>query len=156
MADDGVYEEEVYEEDAQRVCKVYDEDDFFTVLVQLLLAFLALFSLWFKRNSEHPKRTFRTWFLDVSKQGVGACYAHVLNMVCFISRGIVRWFFLTIVARRAAKTKKCPEYLSLTLDHSSLVVHYACDSSLLHHLLSAEFVGIFNLTINAHGMPCAT
>ena len=64
-----------------KVCKVYDSEDFFTVFVQLLLAFFALMSLWFKRQSETPRRKFRTWFLDVSKQGVGACYAHVLNMV---------------------------------------------------------------------------
>lgn len=38
-------------------------------------------SLWFKRHGEKPRRKFRTWFLDVSKQGLGACYAHVLNMI---------------------------------------------------------------------------
>ena len=68
-------------EQVEKVCKVYDSEDFFTVFVQLLLAFFALMSLWFKRESEKPKRKFRTWFLDVSKQGLGACYAHVLNMV---------------------------------------------------------------------------
>jgi len=65
----------------EQVCKIYDQDDWFTVFVQLLLAFLALLSLWFKRNGEKPRRTFRTWFLDISKQGFGACYAHVLNMI---------------------------------------------------------------------------
>jgi len=65
----------------EAVCMIYDKEDAFTVFVQLLLAFLALLSLWFKRNSEKPKRTFRTWFLDISKQAFGACYAHVLNMV---------------------------------------------------------------------------
>jgi hypothetical protein len=67
----------------EKVCKVYDSEDFFTIFVQLLLAFFALMSLWFKRQSERPKRKFKTWFLDVSKQGLGACYAHVLNMVSF-------------------------------------------------------------------------
>lgn len=62
-------------------CQVYDKNDFFTVLVQLLLAFLALASLYLKRLREVPRRTFRTWFLDVSKQGFGAVYAHVMNMV---------------------------------------------------------------------------
>ena len=69
-----------------KVCKVYDSEDFFTVFVQLLLAFFALMSLWFKRQSEVPKRKFRTWFLDMSKQGLGACYAHILNMVCCLPR----------------------------------------------------------------------
>lgn len=68
-------------EQVEKVCKVYDSEDFFTVFVQMLLAFFALMSLWFKRQNERPKRKFKTWFLDVSKQGLGACYAHVLNMV---------------------------------------------------------------------------
>jgi len=68
-------------EQVEKVCKVYDSEDFFTIFVQLLLAFFALLSLWFKRQSERPRRKFRTWFLDISKQGLGACYAHVLNMI---------------------------------------------------------------------------
>ena len=59
---------------------IYDRNDFFTVGVQMLLALAAVASLWWKRLREHPRRTFMTWFLDVSKQGLGACYAHVLNM----------------------------------------------------------------------------
>ena len=85
---DDVVDDDLYEyEDSQnateniKFCKVYDSEDFFTVFVQLLLAFFALMSLWFKRQGEEPRRKFRTWVLDVSKQGVGACYAHVLNMV---------------------------------------------------------------------------
>ena len=67
--------------DEQTICKVYDRNDFFTLLVQLLLAVVALASLYIKRLQEVPRRTFLTWFLDVSKQAIGACYAHVLNMV---------------------------------------------------------------------------
>ena len=63
------------------VCMVYDREDPFTVAVQILLALLALLSLWFKRLQEVPRRTFATWSLDISKQALGACYAHVLNMV---------------------------------------------------------------------------
>lgn len=69
------------ENDEVRVCKVYDKEDVFTVIVQIVLALFALGSLYFKRLQEVPRRTFQTWFLDVSKQGIGACYAHVLNMV---------------------------------------------------------------------------
>lgn len=72
-ADDDQYGEEV--------CRVYDKNDFFTVFVQMLLGVVALMSLYIKRLQEVPRRTFNTWFLDVSKQGFGACYAHVLNMV---------------------------------------------------------------------------
>lgn len=63
------------------ICRIYDKNDFFTVLVQIMLGCLALMSLYVKRMQEVPRRTFTTWFLDVSKQGFGACYAHVLNMV---------------------------------------------------------------------------
>ena len=62
------------------VCMIYDKNDFFTVAVQLTLAVAAIASLWIKRLREHPQRTLITWFFDVSKQGFGACYAHVLNM----------------------------------------------------------------------------
>ena len=86
MADDdqqAVADDYAYNDEEEKYCKVYDNEDFFTVFVQMLLAFFALMSLWFKRQGEKPKRKFRTWFLDVSKQGLGACYAHVLNMVSF-------------------------------------------------------------------------
>jgi len=64
-----------------KFCKIYDRDDVFTIAVQIVLAILALGSLWIKRMREVPKRNFKTWSLDVSKQGIGAGYAHVLNMV---------------------------------------------------------------------------
>lgn len=66
-----------------KVCMVYDKEDFFTVTVQILLAIFALGSLYIKRMQEVPRRTFYTWAMDVSKQAVGACYAHVCNMVSF-------------------------------------------------------------------------
>lgn len=90
------------EEDEQRYCMIYDKTDFFTIFVQMLLAFFALCSLWLKRLNEVPRRTFWTWFMDVFKQGLGACYAHVCNMVrriylwylcCFLSLCI---FFLKV------------------------------------------------------------
>ena len=75
--DDGAYMAEAND----KICRVYDKEDFFTVFVQLLLAGIALGSLYIKRMQEHPRRLFRIWFLDVSKQGLGAGYAHVLNMI---------------------------------------------------------------------------
>jgi len=62
-------------------CKVYDGNDSFTAWVQIFLATFALGSLWFKRMREKPRRKFQTWFMDVSKQGIGAVYAHLLNML---------------------------------------------------------------------------
>ena len=75
MADDDGFIEE------KQVCQIYSEEDAFTVFVQALLAAFALASLWIKRLQERPQRDFLTWFLDVSKQAFGACYAHVLNMI---------------------------------------------------------------------------
>mmetsp|Transcript_24371 Transcript_24371/g.57939 ORF Transcript_24371/g.57939 Transcript_24371/m.57939 type:complete len:283 (+) Transcript_24371:423-1271(+) len=74
---DDFYSE--YEE--REVCSIYSTEDWFTSFVQGLLAVLGLASLWIKRQQEKPRRKFLTWFLDVSKQAFGACYAHVLNMV---------------------------------------------------------------------------
>lgn len=78
MADDDLYGGD---NDDLNVCKVYSVEDQFTAFVQFLLAVFALASLYIKRQQEQPRRKFWTWFLDVSKQGIGAVYAHVLNMV---------------------------------------------------------------------------
>ena len=67
--------------DSKAVCKVYDGNDAFTAWVQIFLAVFALGSLWFKRMREKPRRKFETWFMDISKQGIGAVYAHLLNML---------------------------------------------------------------------------
>mmetsp|Transcript_18976 Transcript_18976/g.40660 ORF Transcript_18976/g.40660 Transcript_18976/m.40660 type:complete len:286 (+) Transcript_18976:262-1119(+) len=76
MADD-----DFYAEDEEPVCQIYSTEDAFTSFVQAMLAAFALASLWIKRLQEKPQRKFLTWFLDVSKQAFGACYAHVLNMI---------------------------------------------------------------------------
>jgi hypothetical protein len=70
-------------------CKVYDRTDFFTTFVQIMLAAIALGSLYIKRLRERPRRNIRTWSLDVSKQGIGACYAHVLNMVRYYGSSLL-------------------------------------------------------------------
>jgi hypothetical protein len=81
---DDMYYNSDTDEQQQRYCMIYDKTDFFTIFVQMLLACFALGSLWFKRLQEVPRRTFSTWFMDVFKQGLGACYAHVMNMVRYI------------------------------------------------------------------------
>ena len=79
MGNDGYYAEPV--DEVEPVCQIYSTEDTFTTFVQALLAAFALASLWVKRLQEKPRRKFLTWFLDVSKQAFGACYAHILNMV---------------------------------------------------------------------------
>lgn len=58
----------------------------FASLVQLSLAAIALATLLYKRHLERPRRPWLVWTLDVSKQGLGALYAHVLNI--FIAEGL--------------------------------------------------------------------
>jgi hypothetical protein len=62
-------------------CRVYDTEDLFTFAVQLILGLIAVTVLYWKRYFEHPRRLFAIWFLDVSKQGIGCIYAHILNMI---------------------------------------------------------------------------
>jgi len=77
--DDNYYYASYYSGD--KICKVYDAEDSYTSFIQGALAFLALASLYIKRHNEVPRRDFFTWGLDVSKQGIGATYAHFFNMI---------------------------------------------------------------------------
>ena len=81
MADDAIGGDDFYVEEVEQVCQIYSTEDAFTSFVQAMLALFALASLWIKRLQEKPQRKFLTWFLDVSKQAFGACYAHILNMI---------------------------------------------------------------------------
>ncbi|WFD32312.1 hypothetical protein MSPP1_003357 [Malassezia sp. CBS 17886] len=49
--------------------------------MQLLMGALVLGSLVYKRHRERPRRRWRTWVLDVSKQLVGQLMVHTLNVV---------------------------------------------------------------------------
>ncbi len=52
----------------------------FALLVQGALGLVAILSLVFKRWREIPKRPWRIFFFDVSKQVIGSCLTHVLNL----------------------------------------------------------------------------
>lgn len=52
----------------------------FALLVQGALGVLALLTLVWKRYRETPKRPWRIWFFDVSKQVFGSMLLHVLNL----------------------------------------------------------------------------
>ena len=99
--------------DDGKYCKVYDWEDFFTTLVQIVLFAFALSSLYLKRLQEVPRRTFRTWFLDVSKQAIGAGYAHVLNMVSISTLQ----YIMFQSTHKTCKRRRCVK-LSLTHTHS--------------------------------------
>lgn len=56
----------------------------FALIVQACLGVLAMSSLVFKRWQERPRRPFKIWFFDVSKQVVGTALLHVLNLLMSI------------------------------------------------------------------------
>ena len=60
-------------------------DDAFSILIQCVLGFFALLSLSVKRITENPKRPFRVFIYDISKQVVGSLYAHGLNILIAIN-----------------------------------------------------------------------
>jgi len=60
-------------------CKLME--GLFADVVQLLLGAVAVSILVCKRYRERPRRPWRIWFMDVSKQGLGALFAHVLNIM---------------------------------------------------------------------------
>ncbi|CAI5716237.1 unnamed protein product [Peronospora destructor] len=53
-------------------------------LVQLILAFIAVFVLYIKRKLELPIRPMKVWVLDVSKQSLGALYIHCISIILSI------------------------------------------------------------------------
>eukprot|EP00039_Didymoeca_costata_P020532 m.341601 g.341601 ORF g.341601 m.341601 type:complete len:272 (-) comp20250_c0_seq1:137-952(-) len=52
----------------------------FGKLLQLALGVIAFISLIFKRRMESPRRPWKVWFFDTSKQGSAAVMVHVLNI----------------------------------------------------------------------------
>ncbi|KAI8973297.1 vacuolar membrane protein-domain-containing protein [Mycotypha africana] len=63
--------------DDDNSCQLLDE---FGALVQLFLACSILLSLMYKRSKESPRRPWQIWFLDVSKQFIGAGMIHFINI----------------------------------------------------------------------------
>ncbi|PLW43859.1 hypothetical protein PCASD_05807 [Puccinia coronata f. sp. avenae] len=55
----------------------------FSILIQGIMALIILASLLYKRHREKPKRKYRIWTADVSKQVLGQAFVHMLNI--FIS-----------------------------------------------------------------------
>jgi STIMATE family len=52
----------------------------FSLLLQMLLGFAALSTLLYKRMLEVPKRNFKVWAYDASKQALGSMLLHTWNM----------------------------------------------------------------------------
>jgi len=73
------------------------------VIVQLVLGALSFSVLIFKRYHEFPKRPWRIWAMDTSKQGVSQLIAHFINVGIslllsnHLSSDACIWYFTTNV-----------------------------------------------------------
>ncbi|KAI8371478.1 vacuolar membrane protein-domain-containing protein [Radiomyces spectabilis] len=79
--------------------------DGFAILIQVLLASTALFTLVYKRSRERPQRPVSIWALDVSKQFIGSFVIHFLNLAVSYLAGrphrgprtnLCVWYFLNV------------------------------------------------------------
>lgn len=68
-----------------------------------MLGALSFAVLIYKRHKEHPKRPWKIWFLDTSKQGVSQLTAHFLNVAISLklsdkqSTHQCLWYFATVM-----------------------------------------------------------
>ncbi|KAK7696291.1 hypothetical protein QCA50_000945 [Cerrena zonata] len=81
--DDGVFDD--YPVD-QHSCKLLGPT---ALVVQGLMGILVVLSLVYKRHRESPKRPWRIWLFDVSKQVAGQMFVHGVNVLI---SGIVAHF----------------------------------------------------------------
>jgi hypothetical protein len=84
--------------DAQSTCEFFGIAG---VLVQLVLGALSFSVLIIKRYKEHPKRPWRIWAMDTSKQGVSQMIAHFINvgisllLSSHLNNDACIWYFTT-------------------------------------------------------------
>lgn len=73
------------------------------VIVQIVLGALSFSVLIIKRCYQHPKRPWRIWAMDTSKQGVSQLIAHFLNVTIslllssHLDNDACIWYFTTNV-----------------------------------------------------------
>ena len=73
------------------------------VIVQIVLGALSFRVLIIKRCYQHPKRPWRIWAMDTSKQGVSQLIAHFLNVTIslllssHLDNDACIWYFTTNV-----------------------------------------------------------
>ncbi len=131
-------------------CQVVD--DSFSILIQFVLGFFALLSLWVKRITEKPRRKLKVFIYDVSKQVIGSLYAHGLNILIavHVSRSentsqfqdecmwyfvnflvdvsigmVLNWIFIKLL-NHLARTKDYPFLISGNYDLDISTQRYCC------------------------------
>ena len=80
----------------------------FGVIVQIILGILSFASLFAKRHYEYPKRSYRIFLLDISKQGASAGWAHILNLMLAVYLQLkvnkgngCEWYFINFICEIA-------------------------------------------------------
>lgn len=66
------------DEQANRNCRLLGP---FAIGVQIIMGFFVFGTLIFKRQREKPKRPWKIWTLDISKQMLGQLFVHILNVL---------------------------------------------------------------------------
>ena len=99
--------------------------DTFGITVQIILGIISFLSLFVKRHYEIPKRSFRIFCLDITKQLVGALWQHILNVALAVYLQLkvnkgngCDWYFINFIS------EICFSVL-LTISIQSMVSHYA-------------------------------
>lgn len=89
--------------------KEYPSNCWFSSLGQVALALSCLLTLIIKRQTETPRRDWKIWFLDVTKQSLGLSVSHVSNILLSI-----------LIAINLADSDECQWYLMAYLSDSLL------------------------------------
>lgn len=71
-----------HDEQPEEECTLLSSN--FGNVIQIFLGILALGVLFFKRYMEKPRRALTIWFMDASKQAIGALVAHLVNLAIAI------------------------------------------------------------------------
>ena len=80
-------------------CKLLDN---FGLFIQVFLAISGFAVLIAKRALEDPRRSWKVWFMDVSKQGIAACTGHLINLMISEKFGKenmnqCNWYFISLI-----------------------------------------------------------
>lgn len=91
--------------------------------MQVVLGALSFSVLVYKRMVEHPKRAWKIWSMDTSKQGVSQLLAHGINVAISmqlssqLSSDACIWYFTTNVLDNTIGVLLCVTILSLVEKH---------------------------------------
>jgi len=108
------------ESDAVESCQLIG---FAGIMIQLVLGALSFSVLIYKRYIEKPKRAWRIWAMDTSKQGVSQFLAHVINVAISmqlsskLSSDACIWYFTTNILDNTLGVVMCVTVLGLIEKH---------------------------------------